>query len=287
MNYKKVINEVINKLISEELSVSEYLIRGVKSSYKRIINKFGEFYGNGGKIDGKVFTNIQDTVSFGEYGSVDCYVTIIDFDSKKDMKEYFNIYDFGGETDQVNYRINLVIMSLNKEINDGFLYNTLYHEAEHSYQFLRNGKELHSVLSAYEKAVRILDGRDKEHNSNEFMMVSNLLYYYNKTEIEANINGLYGELIENGCKINETNFKVNLDLYENVFNEFVASYEDGKFKKVFSFFNITYNKLISFVKRQSEYITYRVRKVYQKALNDYGNEIEERRIIKPLGLYFK
>ena len=287
MNIKKIIKEVVDNFINEELSISEYIIKGVTYSTNRLIEKYKEMYGNGGTIDDYTVTNINDIVSFGDFGSIDCYVTIIDFPSKIEMKEGFKKYEFGGETDQVNYRINMTIMSLNREIDDNFLYNTLYHESEHVYQFLRNGKGLHTTLSAYNKAVRIIDGRDTEHNSEEYKIVANLIYYFNKTEIEANVNGLYGELIHNGCDINETNFKVNFDAYKDILKDLINSYDDERFSNVFSYFNTTYGKLISFVKRQEEYIMYRTRKVYQKAWNDLGNPTNENKIIKPLGFYSK
>jgi len=287
MSIKKFIKEVIDNFINEELSISEYIIKGVTNSTKRLITKYEAMYGNGGTIDNYYVTNIKDTVSFGEFGCIDCYVTIIDFPSKIEMKEGFKKYDFGGETDQVNYRINITIMSLNREIDENFLYNTLYHESEHVYQFLRNGRGLHNSLSAYNKAVRIIDGRDQEHSSEEYKMVANLIYYFNKTEIEANVNGLYGELIHNGCDINETNFKTNFDAYRGILKDLINSYDDGKFLNIFSYFNTSYGKLISFVKRQEEYIMYRTRKVYQKAWNDLNRPIKENKIIKPLGFYSK
>ena len=287
MKYLNIIRESIDKLIKEELSVSENLIKGVSSCTERIIKRFVDYYGNEGELNGNVITKFIDSINFGEYGSIDCYITIIDFPSKEEMVNGFKMYGFGGEVDQINYRINISIMSVHKGINKEFLYNTLFHESEHAYQFLRNNKELHSVESAYNKAVKVLENGNNEYFSDELVTIARLLYYFSKTEIEANINGLYGELVHNGCKLSETNFKVNFDLHIDLFKKFVETYNKNDFSEAFLYFNTTYNKLFRFVKKQEKYIIYRVRKVYQKAFNDSNNVINENKIIRPLGFYNK
>lgn len=287
MKYLNIIRESIDKLIKEELSVSENLIKGVSSCTERIIERFADYYGNEGELNGNIATKFIDSINFGEYGSIDCYITIIDFPSKEEMVNGFKMYGFGGEVDQINYRINLSIMSVHKGINKEFLYNTLFHESEHAYQFLRNNKELHSVESAYNKAVKVLENKNNEFYSDKLVMIARLLYYFNKAEVEANVNGLYGELVHNGCKLSETNFKVNFDLHIDLFKKFVETYNKNDFSEAFLYFNTNYNKLFRFVKKQEKYIIYRVRKVYQKAFNDSNNAANENKIIKPLGFYIK
>lgn len=287
MKYLNIIRESIDKLIKEELSVSENLIKGVSSCTERIIKRFDDYYGNEGELNGNIVTKFIDSINFGEYGSIDCYITIIDFPSKEEMVNGFKMYGFGGEVDQINYRINISIMSVHKGINKEFLYNTLFHESEHAYQFLRNNKELHSVESAYNKAVKVLENNNNERYSDELVMIARLLYYFNKAEVEANVNGLYGELVHNGCKLNETNFKINFDLHIDLFKKFVETYNKNGFSEAFLYFNTNYNKLFHFVKKQEKYIIYRVRKVYQKAFNDSNNATNENKIIKPLGFYIK
>lgn len=287
MKYLKAIYNSINDLIKEELSVSENLIKGVSACTERIMNQFERLYGNSGEIDGNVVTTFKDIISFGEYGEIECYVTVIDFPSKERMISSFKNYTFGGETDQLNYKINITVMAHEKEINKEFLHNVIYHESEHAYQFLRNRKELHGSMSVYHKAVNIISGNDGEHTSDEFLTVARLLYYFNKVEVEANVNGLYGELVNNGCKLFETNFKLNFDMHLELFNEFVKNYTKEKYSIVFSYFGITYKKFVTFVLRQEKYIIYRIRKVYQKALKDSNNQIVENKIIKPLGFYIK
>ena len=285
MIHKKIIKEVIDNFINEELSVSEYLIKGVSYASKRIYSKFKENYGNEGEIDGHLLTRFIDFISFGEYGKIDCNVSVIDFKDKEEMLASFEKYDFGGETDQINYRINIKLLSLNGELDKQFLYNTLYHEAEHTLQFLKKNGGLYNSLSSYNKAVKILNGNDEVHSSEEYVMIANLLYFYNKLEIEANVNGLYGELINNGCKLNETNFSVNLNGARNVFKKFIEKYDDSVFSETMKYFGITYGKLLSFIKRQEDYLKYRVRKVYQKAWNDSNKQVEEHKKISPFGIY--
>ena len=285
MNFKKIINEVVDNFINEELSVSEKLIKGASYATEHISKDFARNYGNGGDVDGQIITNIKTLISFEEFGSVECYVSVINFDSKEEIQELFEKYNFGGETDQLNYRINITTMSIEEKIDKLFLYSTIYHEAEHAFQFLRKGGRLYNTTSSYNKAINVLNGKDVQHSSDEYVMVANLLYFYNKLEIEGNMNGLYGELIENGCNLNETNFKVNLDLYRNVFKDFINKYEKDIFDETLKYFGITYGKLISFVERQEEYITYRTRKIYQKAWIDLGKTVKENKKISPLGIY--
>jgi len=166
-------------------------------------------------------------------------------------------------------------MSMSKCINKEFLYNTLFHESEHAYQFLRNNKELHSAESAYNKAVKVLENNNNECYSDKLVMIARLLYYFNKTEVEANVNGLYGELVHNGCSLNDTNFKANFDLHIDLFKKFVETYNKNDFSEAFLYFNTNYNKLFRFIKKQEKYIIYRVRKVYQKAFNDSNNVTNE------------
>ena len=287
MGIKKVINEVLDNFLNEELSINEELIKGVTFAIERIESRYSNDIGNNGNLDGHILTNLKDIVSFGDYGSIECFVTVIDFESSDNVREEFFKYDFGGETEQVNYRIIVRVFSINGVIDRQFMYNTLFHECEHAFQFLKRNKELYNTKSSYKKAVKIVNGEDNVHNSEEYVIVANILYFFNKIEIDAEVNGLYGELINNGCIIGETNFNEQLKAYKAEVKKLISNYSSDKYNDALRYFNVTYGKLISFVRRQNEYLSHKIRKVYQKAWNDSHKPMKENKIIKPIGLYLR
>ena len=157
------------------------------------------------------------------------------------------------------------------------MFNSIYHEVEHSLQYMMIGDK--TITDKYKIAVSIMDEKIPKNINGELrniigdnfsfaQSVSTVYYFYYPLEMDANINGLYGELIENGLNLHETNYWINKAEAEKEFNklaEFGENEELNEIYKLFGFNNL--NQFTKYVNKQQNYLKHKEMKVMQRARN--------------------
>lgn len=181
---EKLITE-INNIIKEEYGISQELDSIVSSLIEKIEcevknsdkTKVGNYTKNNGKIT-IALNNANINVYWGGYF----------FNSEQD---YFNFMKTHILPNGFIYDINGLMVSIiyvNGKIYNTSLYDTLYHELEHAYQETKMKHEFGSK-SLYQYAVSKINSKNYSEKQ-----LSTIIYASSKSEQDAMVNGLYGEI---------------------------------------------------------------------------------------------
>lgn len=287
----KTIIEEIERFLNEELSVNAEVVdvtnKITNTVYKKHLAR-DKYNGTDTFITGGVKYVIPYYF----------YTEKADFTHKVDMVIYCKIYDvtdygaydklwdkmnLGGISNE-NY-INVTCISVGKKIHKSLFSQILSHELEHCFQLNKSQKKNNNEL--YVKAANIVNGTDKIHNNELFTSCAYCIYALSKKEVDANINGIYNELIGykeqfKGAKIanilkNSTAYNTYNDIVKSSLSKIMADINSPEIGGVVSYFGFTLESFSSWVDKQMDYLSSKLRKVAQKLYNDINSDFE----IKP------
>lgn len=253
-----------NNLIFEELSISDDVLNITNDIVPLIFQEIE-------KDDGRIFrsqdnsfllkqTSIKlDEPIFGIINNI--IIQAIYFVDKNEYKNFFGAFSFGGETNVDTKEIILTIFGINNQINQKFLMSTLTHELKHCYQLsLYNNAT--DIPKLYKTALYYMN---LGYGPLYIMELSRLLYFFDKNEINANMESLYQELKYSNGKIERNNilneYEACLEDYRNL-KDFL--FDDKAMKEIKELFHKSLKELLKYIENRIEYFNIRKRKVFQK-----------------------
>lgn len=191
-----------NNLIFEELTISDEVVEVGNELMKDIVNGINK--DNGYRVFStlsvpthlvKSYENSLIKPIFGLIKEIK--IIIYFFENKEDFINSYNHFDYGGSLIG-NKTIVLIGYGYANRIRYDFLSSLLYHELKHAYQesLFTNTKELPKILQT---ATNIICGNIETHDRGIYE-ISKLLYYFNRNEINANMESLYQYLMNNKPK---------------------------------------------------------------------------------------
>ena len=268
-------------LIFEELSISDDIIENGNRLINDILDKLSITDGNVIYIN-HLFNVIRKDISiiidkplFGNVERVN--VTVYFVKNKKDVVENYQYLDFGGEFLIDEKTISITTYGINEDINLESLRGLLFHELKHAYQeSLYNSSELPKILSIATDIIshpRIYKNTTVN-GSNAIYDISRLIYYFSKTEIDANMESLYQELTtsNNDIKGFMSQTIYDFELHKAMFNEYQIYIEDDDVcNELEKIYDKTFSQLMNYIKNGIKYFEAKKRKVFAKYL---GNKIK-------------
>ena len=268
-------------LIFEELSISDDVIENGNRLINDILDKLSITDGNVIYIN-HLFNVIRKDISiiidkplFGNVERVN--VTVFFVKNKKDVVENYQYLDIGGEFLIDEKTISITTYGINEDINLESLRGLLFHELKHAYQeSLYNSSELPKILSIATDIIshpRIYKNTTVN-GSNAIYDISRLIYYFSKTEIDANMESLYQELTtsNNDIKGFMSQTIYDFELYKAMFNEYqIYIADDDVCNELEKIYSKTFSQLMNYIKNGIKYFETKKRKVFAKYL---GNKIK-------------
>jgi hypothetical protein len=125
------------------------------------------------------------------------------------------------------------------------------------------------------KVKNIIQGKDQYHNTELYVKIAWILYYYDKLEIDANINSLYGELMtDKSITLDSTNFNQNNAEIIKEFNDIIQYLGDEELHDVLKYFNFNERQFMKYITKQQKYIKEKTRKVVQRAIDKRKSLVE-------------
>lgn len=212
-------------LIFEELTISDEVINIGNALIKDIVKGINNAHGS-------VITNYVSWVKtihreyeiklqtpiFGLINRIYCQIYF--FKDKEEIRQTWDSFNYGGTCSVENKTIYLTGYGVGKEIQMDFLSGLLYHELKHVYQeSLYKSKELPYI---FKMASNIVGGKIEVNNA-LVRNISYLLYFFNRNEINANMESIYQYLLNDkpsdihnySCPIQKT-FDYYLNLYQSI-----------------------------------------------------------------------
>lgn len=271
-----------SNLIFEELTISDNVVGIGNNLMKNIVDGIN-------KDNGRYYTNYLSQVKtlFKEhivnlkkpiFGNVKQIHTMVHFfQSKDEVCQAWETFNFGGTFDMQNHTIYLVGYGINGKIQTDFISDLLYHELKHGYQeSLYKSKDLPFV---YKVASNIIDGQIQI--SNPFIKgISSLLYYFNRNEINANMESLYQYMLNDkpsDLKHYKAPILQEFEYYQNLYEETLALDIDKQtLTTVYNLYGKTFKQLMRVVKYGIEYFNNKKRKVFARYHQNILSEMREK-----------
>lgn len=271
-----------NNLIFEELTISDEVVEVGNELMKDIVNGIN-------KDNGRYYTNYLSSIQtlFKEYifklkkpifGNVQQIHTMIHFfQSKDEVRQTWETFNFGGTFNMQNHTIYLVGYGIKNKIQTDFISGLLYHELKHVYQeSLYKSKDLPFV---YKVASNIIDGQIQI--DNPFIKgISSLLYYFNRNEINANMESLYQYMLNDkpsDLKHYKAPILQEFEYYQNLYEEILALDIDKQtLVTVYNLYGKTFKQLMRVVKYGIDYFNDKKRKVFARYHQNILSEMREK-----------
>ena len=268
-------------LIFEELSISDDVIENGNRLINDILDKLSITDGNVIYIN-HLFNVIRKDISiiidkplFGNVERVN--VTVFFVKNKKDVVENYQYLDIGGEFLIDEKTVSITTYGVNEDIDLEYLRGLLFHELKHAYQeSLYNSSELPKILSIATDIIshpRIYKNTTVN-GSNAIYDISRLIYYFSKTEIDANMESLYQELTtsNNDIKGFMSQTIYAFELRKAMFNEYqIYIADDDVCNELEKIYDKTFSQLMNYIKNGIKYFETKKKKVFAKYL---GNKIK-------------
>ena len=268
-------------LIFEELSISDDVIENGNRLINDILDKLSITDGNVICIN-HLFNVIRKDISiiidkplFGNVERVN--VTVFFVKNKKDVVENYQYLDIGGEFLIDEKTISITTYGVNEDIDLEYLRGLLFHELKHAYQeSLYNSSELPKILSIATDVISHpkIYKNTTVNGSNAIYDISRLIYYFSKTEIDANMESLYQELTtsNNDIKGFMSQTIYDFELHKAMFNEYqIYIADDDVCNELEKIYDKTFSQLMNYIKNGIKYFETKKRKVFAKYL---GNKIK-------------
>lgn len=205
------------------------------------------------------------------FGTINKIVAqVVYFDSNEDMKENFSKFKYRNYTDFNNSLIYLSFYGIGEEENQVMLNSMLFHEVHHVFQQTFYGKSK-IVGDLYKKATEILEGGLSKY-SQTVLDLAKIIYFFDKREVDANMQSLYQELVTN----NNENGRVMNDFYliEDILNFYSSySFSEELQQAALDAFNTPLKKLLNYAKHREKYFIEKSKNVF----NRFREEQDERK----------
>lgn len=297
-----ILKEVIDNFIKEELSINNELENAVEDAAIKILEK----YRNNDIIDERTISIMyKDTIysiplvtllyeiELKPIGKIPCEISIYNIKDNDVFDKIYTELDFRNDFNINNNRIEITAYSINGGINYLMLRNLIYHECEHALQYFMSGGTV-KTNDSYIKAKNIIQGKDNFHSSKHYNDVAWLIYYYQKSEIDANINGLYGEMMtDKSIEFKNTNFnQTNIEL-NGIFDNFIKNIENDDLNNVLQYFGFNKKKFVNYILKQQKYLSVKTKRVLwlvrnkKMSINEGIKTIKNKLKHKPNSFYVK
>lgn len=271
-----------DNLIFEELTISDEVVEIGNELMKDIVNGIN-------KDNGRYNTNYLSSIKtlFKEhilklrtpiFKNVRQIHTMIHFfQNKEEVRQAWETFNFGGTFSMQNHTIYLVGYGIKHKIQTDFLSGLLYHELKHVYQeSLYKSKDLPFV---YKVASNIMDGQIQVTNP-LIKGISSLLYYFNRNEINANMESLYQYMLNDkpsDLKYYKTPVLQEFEYYQNLYEELMALDIDKQtLTTVYNLYVKTFKQLMRVVKYGIDYFNNKKRKVFARYHQNILSEMREK-----------
>lgn len=206
------------------------------------------------------------------------------FKDKTELIKNANKIPFGGDDFLDDGIIEIRCYGIGNELSDEFLKGTLSHELKHAYQSSLYDIGAQNILT---KATNIIS--DVSIIDCGFKHISELLYYFSKSEIDANIESLNQELnVVKPTDISEFNsqslneFKMHKEKYESCKIYYA---DDETCDKLKNTYGKTFNELSHYIENGIRYFNEKIRKVF--ARYEINKNLIESVSMRRLGLFIR
>lgn len=284
-------DEIIKRILTERLSVSDNVVEAADHIKEQLLNgystakvlgkkKVSAPNGENGiptiitfkrlqiKADGYVRQRIVD--------ANDIICKFIEFENEQAYDALSSqVIDYGGINRQT-LALTVNIPVIDGIVQEKLLGEILMHEFEHLYQIGIGKKNMYSRLTRIaSQHFQFKDWYERR--------IAYVLYFFGVSEMDANINELYRELMNEGPNFKEGLKKCNTyQEYNNVLNSYnkIIALEPMYLQMYLLSYNIDNERFISYVTKQRKYFENRIRKVYARCKDDYEakmRDIQERR----------
>lgn len=274
----------IKELIREELSISN----DVSKKSIEIIDLIQNDYKNRERVE------IADGV-YERKGSVECDMfgktftinyTHFNFRDYDTYDEQWRLFRNDNTSSYIDGEIRVSILAISGEIQPNTLDDSVQHEVEHMYQTFMRGKELYTSKSMYNKFLVVKSQLDKglDDCGGFLPKLCDVIYYTNKNEHDAFVNGLYAQLIKTHTLYHKRTMEAS-DAYKVVtylkqLEEFLGGEIDNKhFGDAATHFGKSKEWFIQRCSIGRDYLMKRIMKIMVKGMKDRRMLDEDKHIM--------
>ena len=294
-NIEVILRETIENFINEELSINAEIVDVTNDIVSNVLTKYAKnekkYEAVNIVIDGIIYavrrSYLATNINLLKENTLNVNVIIYDVFNEETFDKVWERLNLGGLSH--GHSINVNAYSINGKLNISFLKQVISHELEHFYQFFKSEKELATIT--YKKASDIVLNKDIIHTNEMYKAVANIIYFLNKNEIDANIQGLFNELIANkdyakSISANELLKHSTLyNEYENIHKANVKKFMDNvnneNTQKILNYFGFNINSFIKYIRSNEAYLNSKIRKAIQMTYNKINENIIPTLKIKP------
>lgn len=269
-----------DKLIFEELSISDEVINVGEPLVEEIVGLLSSEEGtyrtlppNFRFLEKKASIDKSSSPLFGNVIKVDVFIYFVK--DKASIAEYYSLLNLGGEFNEDTMTISIRGFGIGDDINIEYLRSTLFHELKHSYQeSLYSSNELPSMLSMATNIITHPKIYDKTtvRGSNAIYDISRLIYYFNKNEINANMESLYQELKTaniKDLKVFESQTLYEFELHKAMYDEYkIYSMDDNVCAELNRLYGKSFSQIMRDVRNGIDYFESRKRRVFSKYMGE-------------------
>lgn len=281
-NLKQIIKESL-KRICEEQHISQTAGEWVDRVYEYIVKNYQNI-----KFMPHPFAydSPEGTTKFNEYRVGSLYftmepfsevkATIFDFNKLNDVDIFLRHEKFDSKYYSNNKKIELLLISINGKLLEKFDKKTVSHEVRHAFDSLKSGIDTRKLYYRAKATMEDFSGNKDDVN----YLIASLIYWFTDEEINANCQGLYGEL-----KIGDIKTFAEAKEGTNVYSEFLYlnnldNYLFNTFNNEISWFdkryflNMSLGRINGYLRKQINYAKKRLDKVVYYYLKEkkYVNE---------------
>lgn len=210
------------------------------------------------KINEKIF-NVFDNIN----------INVKYFETEEDLKRMKTMFSFGGAITEEQSTLFLRLYGIQNDLDKAFLDNTLNHEMKHAFQIYMN--KSFEIGDLYKKAVEIIQNQTDSYDYPILKNISYLIYFFNKREIDANMETYYQDLChknKNATLLNE--FEMSVSMFEQIKD---LIFDDDVCDLIKRIFGKTFKQILNYLNNNIEYFKTKKRKVFARYSNE--NRIAE------------
>lgn len=274
-------------LLFEKLSINDSVQDEEKRIYNIIMNQLEQLSWNQDRMGHTLWLTYKETnivldeePIFNLYSNI--HVKIYNFETVEQLRELWQDIQIGGNCDLNNKELSIISFALNGVINENYLHNILAHECKHIFH-----ESLYSlskiVGNLYQKSLSIMEDPNADMKYPKMIkQLAYLIYYFDKVEIDANMESLYKELMHfgNGEKENpQTNVLATFEASKVIYDEIYQS----RFNKIFcqivqDIFGLTLKQILHYIQKRIYYFNAKIKRVVKRYR--YDKKLKENMINK-------
>lgn len=267
------------EILFERLSVSDIVLE-VGNKYKELLFKYIQDNVHGHYMYVRNLTNPIKEISGILYLEEPIFDTIkainfqfFCFQSLEDVRKTLTNFNYGAFVNFESSYINIVTYGIKDDLNSKHFNQAWFHEIHHIFQNVEYDKSVF-VKEIYSKALSIINNKTIYGDSNSLIYkLAYCIYYFDKTEIDANMQSLYQELKTFGQKNTELANSTNIILGFEIVKSYFEDLKKYKFNDVIKeHVRITYKtefeKLLKYIQRRIFYFEDKKRRVITRYMEE-------------------